>query len=116
MESLQGFFLAVGWVALRFGLPVAATLAVCWFFKRIDARWQAEAEAYRNEKGMDKLVPIIRCWVLNDCPPEIRDNCQAYQEKNTPCWQHFRTKNGELKEKCIGCEVFRGAPAFGTGD
>jgi hypothetical protein len=116
MESIQGFLLAVGWFLLRFGLPVIATLAVCWLFKKIDARWQSEGEAFRKELGIENLVPAIRCWVLNDCPPEKRENCRAYLDKNTPCWQHFRAKSGELKESCIGCGVFRGAPAIVTGD
>jgi len=116
MESFQGFLLAAGWFVARFGLPVLATLGVCWLFKRIDTRWQAEGEAFRRETGADILAPSNRCWVLNDCPPEKRENCKAYKEKNIPCWQHFRAQNGELKERCLGCDVFLGAPAIGTGD
>ena len=89
---------------------------VCWIFKRIDERWQAEAEGYRARTELESRVPTFRCWVFNDCPEAKREICRAYQEQNFPCWQHFRAKNGALQEKCIGCGVFRGAPAPATGD
>jgi len=116
MESTQGFLLAVGWFVLRFGLPVLATLAVCWFFRKLDKKWQEEGEAYCQQNGMERQVPTIRCWVLNDCPEAKREKCQAYLEQGIPCWQHFRSKNGELKERCLGCGVFRGSPVPESGD
>jgi len=29
---------------LRFVLPIAATLLVIWFFRKLDAKWQLEAQ------------------------------------------------------------------------
>jgi hypothetical protein len=116
MDSTQGFWLAAGWFILRFGLPIMATLLVCRLFQKLDLKWKAEGEAYRKNAGLDSLVPVLRCWEINDCPESIREKCPAYLEKNVPCWQQLRAKNGAIKEKCIGCGVFRGAPAPVSGD
>jgi hypothetical protein len=114
MDTMQGFLLAVAWFLLRFGLPLIGTILVCWFFKRLDARWQEEAEVYKREKGFDHRVPVTHCWLFSACSEEKREKCPAYQNQNIPCWQHFRNKNGELKDNCIGCIVFRGAPPLPT--
>jgi hypothetical protein len=116
MDTTQGLLIAIAWSLLRFGLPVILTVFVCWLFRRIDERWKAEAKSYREKTGIETLMPTIRCWVLNDCPEEKREKCMAYQEQHIPCWQHFRSMNGELKETCIGCGVFRGVPIPVTGD
>jgi len=116
MDSVQGLLISVGWFLLRFGIPVGITLLVCLLFRKIDTKWQEEGQAYLQRAGKEGSVPIVRCWILNDCPEGRRENCQAYQEQKVPCWQHFRLKNGELKEQCIGCGVFRGAPVPAIGD
>jgi hypothetical protein len=116
MDTVQGLLLAIGWFLLRFGLPIIVTVVVCRLFMKIDERWQSEATTYREKAGVEKLIPTVRCWVFNDCPEEKREKCPAYQEQHIPCWQHFRSKNAELKETCIGCGVFRGVPIPVTGD
>jgi len=112
VETTQGLLLAIGWFLLRFGLPVLGTALVIWLFKRMDDRWQAEAKEYKERTGLESLVPIVRCWLFNDCPEEKRQNCLAYQNQEKPCWQHFRAGDGALKESCLGCGVFRSAPAY----
>lgn len=116
METSQGFIYLLGWFGLRFGIPIVLTILMVWAFRRLDARWQEQAETTRKLAAEKGLVPIVRCWLLNDCPDEKREKCPAYLEQHTPCWQHFRMKNGELKQACLGCGVFRGAPAPGIGD
>jgi hypothetical protein len=116
MDPLEGFLLAIGWFLLRFGLPIAATVLLCWFFKRLDAKWQAEADIYRQDIGLESHRPSIRCWLFNKCSEEKRSKCIAYQNSQIPCWQHFRGASGELKEECIGCGVFRGFPKPAIGD
>jgi hypothetical protein len=116
METTTGLLLAVAWFLVRFGLPVLVTLFVCWVLKKIDTRWQSEGQAYRDQIGAANILPAIRCWVFNDCPKEKREGCKAYQDQDIPCWQHFRNKNGYLKEECIDCGVFRGIPVPVTGD
>jgi len=116
MDMTQGLWYMLGWFLLRFGLPIVATVMVCWLFRRLDERWRAQAEETRKQAVAEGVIPIIRCWLLNDCPEEKRGKCAAYLQQDIPCWQHFRAKNGELKDGCIGCGVFRGAPAPAIGD
>jgi hypothetical protein len=116
MTTLEGLFLAIGWALLRFGLPILVTVLLFHFFKRLDERWQAEAREYSQRTGVGTFVPIVRCWLFNDCPEEKRARCIAYQDQSKPCWQHFRTAEGYLKEDCLGCDVFKGVPAPVIGD
>ena len=110
METTQGLLLAIGWFLLRFGLPVGITALVIWLFTRLDAHWKAEANEFIQPTNQETLMPSLRCWIFNDCPEERKLNCPSYQKQETPCWQHFRAIDGSLKESCLGCSVFRGAP------
>ncbi len=90
---------------LRIGIPVAVTALIFFLLRRLDERWQKEALA----------IPVISsqrpCWEIKGCPEEKRKNCPASAQPNVPCWQVFRTKNGLLREDCLGCDVFRLAPS-----
>jgi hypothetical protein len=91
-------------VLLRIGIPVAVTALLFFFLRRLDKRWQEEAEA----------IPVISsqqpCWEIKNCSEEKRLNCPAFSKTGTPCWQVSRTKNGLMQADCLGCEVFRQAP------
>jgi hypothetical protein len=102
METVLTFVLGL---LLRIGIPVAVTALIFFLLRRLDERWQKEAKA----------IPVISsqrpCWEIKGCSDEKRKNCSAFAQSNVPCWQVFRTKNGPLKEECLGCDVFRQAPA-----
>ncbi len=98
-------------VGLRFGLPVAVTALAAYLLLRLDARWQAEAEAERMLPSA--LAPWPPCWKQRDCSPARRRNCPAYHNPETPCWQHFRDARGWLPQACLVCDVFRRSPALG---
>lgn len=116
MDSIQAFLLAVGWGLVRFGIPVLLTVGICKLFKGIDARWISEGETYKEKMGLKSLGPAVRCWVFNDCEEFQKINCPAYQNQDVPCWQHFRSGNGELRQGCLGCGVFKSAPIPISGD
>ena len=110
METAQGFLLAIAWVFLRFGLPIIITSLIILLLSQIDSNWKQEALSRRKKNFNLNVIPLMKCWVFNDCPPEKRANCPAYQEKYLPCWQIFRDDNDNLKESCLDCPVFRNAP------
>lgn len=111
MEWLNVVGTVILGVALRIALPVAGTVLIVLWLRWLDARWQEEAEGH-VAAGTALLPKVMRlpCWEINQCSPERRSNCPAYQNGNVPCWQLFRSPEGQLKEECLGCEVFRRAP------
>ena len=91
-------------VLLRLGIPIALTALVFALLHRLDKRWREEALAL-------PVIPAGKpCWEIKGCPEERKKNCLAVAHPNTPCWQVFRTRDGVMKETCLGCDVFRQAP------
>jgi hypothetical protein len=88
---------------LRLGLPLVVTAGTIWLLRRLDARWQAEAEQTRRQIP---VVPVERCWEVKNCPPEQAVHCPAYLDQGTPCWQQFRDRKGQLQQRCLACELF----------
>jgi hypothetical protein len=116
MDTMEGLWFSILWFVLRFGIPILITITLVWIFSKLDARWRKQAEEVRAQAIADGMVPVVKCWLLNDCPEDAKVNCIAYQDQGKPCWQHFRTKDGCLKDGCIDCEVFRRAPVPVIGD
>ena len=114
MEGPSTVGLIVIGILIRFGLPLAVTILVIWFFRRLDARWQAEAEQQLKAQATLAMVERIPCWDQRHCPPERRASCPAYAQKEVPCWQVHRDKIGRLQEACLGCDVFLKAPIPAT--
>lgn len=89
---------------LRLGIPIIVTALLFTLLHRLDKRWQKQALA----------VPIVPagkpCWEVKGCSEEKKKECKVFAQPNAPCWQIFRTKEGNLKEECLGCAVFRRAP------
>jgi hypothetical protein len=91
-------------ILIRFGLPIALMAMMIYLLRKLDAHWQAEAQA---QKPMPGPVP---CWEEKHCSPETISACDAAAHPDVPCWQTFRQGNGYLREICLGCAVFRNAP------
>jgi hypothetical protein len=91
-------------VLLRVGIPVLITIFLVRWLRGLDERWQAEAHTETTQ------AQNIGCWEIKGCTAEQRATCQAYANQDTPCFQVFRDTNGNLKEECIGCQVFRETP------
>jgi hypothetical protein len=103
MDTLTSFsYLLIG-LLLRLAIPITATVVVIYILRRLDKRWQAEAE----------LQPIeaekIQCWKAKGCSPEQVKNCKAAKSPLS-CWQAKRLPNGYLNEDCLSCPVFIEAP------
>jgi len=101
IDTLLAFIIGIG---LRVAIPVAVTVIAIYLLRRLDARWQAEAD-------QEIPAPVVKpeCWKIKECPPEQRKVCPAITQTQ-PCWQFFRKPNGYLQETCLGCDVFRQSP------
>jgi hypothetical protein len=103
METLIAFFYVLAGFLLRLAIPIAGTILLVFFLRKMDARWQVEAE--REALAVDKP----QCWKIKGCTAEQAQDCPAGSSP-MPCWQVNRLPNGYLNEKCITCEVFTEAP------
>jgi hypothetical protein len=106
MDTLVPFFYLLIGLLLRLAIPIAATLVVIYFLRRLDMRWQAEAAL--QPVNMEKA----ECWKVKGCSPEQIKSCSAAQSP-LPCWQAKRLPNGYLNENCLSCQVFIEAPVPG---
>jgi hypothetical protein len=89
---------------LRLGIPISITAIAFALLHRLDKRWREEALHL-------PVVPAGKpCWEIKGCSEEKKKSCPAVAQPNTPCWQVFRTRDGVMKEACLGCNVFRQAP------
>jgi len=108
-EPLFTLLTVLAGLLLRLGLPLGVTALIVWLLRKLDARWQAEA---RQQAGPAlATAPAVPCWIARHCPEALRARCPAYARPDVPCWQVFRDAQGRLKPICLGCEVFRQAPA-----
>jgi hypothetical protein len=107
MPILETFLALVTGIGLRLVIPIAVTILVIWLLKRLDQRWQAEADA---KPGLAHAKPgNPGCWNVKNCSEEARSHCKAYANPQIPCWQVKRSQNGTLQEQCLGCQVFENA-------
>lgn len=105
MEWLNTILTIILGLLLRIGIPLAVTAGVIYLLHCLDRRWQEEALS----------VPVVAptgkpCWEVKECPEARHKACPAAAQPGVPCWQVFRSKNGVLREACLGCNVFRQAP------
>lgn len=89
---------------VRLIVPFLVTALVVIMLRKLDARWQAEAEQERSELIKDETP----CWKEQGLSmEEIKTRAS---KSGQPCWQMHRLSNGYLREACLGCEVFISAP------
>lgn len=100
---------AVG-LLLRFGIPLSLTALLIWWLRRLDIRWQAEAEEMRRVRVETAVAAQPPCWEIRNCSAELRAACPIYGRRDKPCWQLRREITGRLPEACLDCIVFRNAP------
>jgi hypothetical protein len=113
MDNFLSLLALLGGLLLRIGIPALITGFLVYMFTRLDAQWKAEAEQARRAqvKMLLSIDDSSRCWNIMGCEEKNREKCLAYLNKDSPCWQAFRTEDGLLKDRCLTCKVFKGAEA-----
>ncbi len=61
-----------------------------------------------NQEGLRRLLAMIPCWEITNCPPESWEGCPAYMNKNAPCWQ-IAGETCNQSKACSQCEVYLSA-------
>ncbi len=105
MEIIDAWVAILIGVLVRLAIPILVTALAVYFLQRLDARWQTEAG------NLPASIKKTSCWKIMGCSPTQRKNCPGYKSP-LPCWQARRLPNGYLREECLGCKVFRTAPAL----
>lgn len=95
-------------IGVRLAVPLGITIVLVALLRRLDARWQAEAEQAQAQLAQ---APVTPCWEAKGCSPEQRATCPAFRQNNIACWQVKRLTTGRLPDLCLECAVFRNAPA-----
>lgn len=105
MEWLDTVAALVIGLGIRIGLPILVTILLVRWLRRLDERWQAEARDQRPPAARN-----IGCWEVNNCAAEQRAGCSAFANPEKPCWQVFRSSDGRMQQRCLGCKIFKEAP------
>ena len=90
-------------LVVRLALPLVITILAVSYLRKLDDRWQSEAEKEEPKPDPEQS------WDLEDCPIE-HGKVSPAAFSLFPCWQMNRLSNGYLNEQCLTCKVFRNAP------
>jgi hypothetical protein len=113
---VQEILAVTGIFLLRLGVPLLITLAVGYGLRRLDARWQAEAQArLEQEEVPAELKALARpeqpCWEIKGCDEASRARCPACKTLDIPCWVARLRATGQLPAACHNCDLFNLSPA-----
>jgi len=116
MDVFWPTIVVLGMFILRLAVPVAITIAVGYWLRRLDDRWQAEALARQAETAVasqpsEPVIEMFRvidrnCCDYNNCPEEKYECCPAHQNPDVPCWMARYRAEGRLPAKCYRCQLF----------
>lgn len=97
-------------ILLRFGVPILITFGLAQLLRKLDERWRKEAEEevtqakyHAQQAALVQMWLQQPCWEIKNCSKEQRSLCKAFQEKDIPCWEIYRS-NGSLSVRCQNCE------------
>jgi hypothetical protein len=108
------FFMMLGLLVVRFGLPVVAMLMVIWSFRRLDLQWQKTSrplpvggcEAGAEGGQAVAALSLGPCWVFKACPDEKRAKCPVFQTQAERCWLAHLQRDGRVTKHCRTCGLF----------
>jgi hypothetical protein len=101
---------------LRLGIPLAVTVGVGFLLRRLDRKWENEAQLLSEQPGpadpRSTAAPDeTPCWLFRNCSQEQRRACAAYRNQNLPCWLARLRVEGRLPSRCTACERYQPAVA-----
>ena len=103
MNGVPETLVIIGMFVLRLGVPVLIVLAVGYLLRRLDARWEAEAQAESRMRRAMEAAQQVPCWEEKGCPPEDYTQCPGYQYSHLPCWLARLRAQSRLPADCPNC-------------
>ena len=77
-------------------------------------RLQVIIDLIRNQRlnieSIRVLCSLTPCWKIVNCPPDIRDKCEAFNGEATPCWLLDHRACSKGKFDCRSCQVYLSCP------
>jgi MerR family transcriptional regulator/heat shock protein HspR len=75
----------------------------------------ARIRCYRQTMARDKvtiahlkrLLSLIPCWEIKECPESARAACKAYPSREAPCWEVTGKSWQSMCGECLECEVYK---------
>ena len=58
-------------------------------------------------EGIKRMLSLVPCWVLIDCPVDERMACKAFTGASGPCWSLKHHGNICATADCRACIVYR---------
>lgn len=56
--------------------------------------------------GIRRMLSLIPCWKIKNCPPDVRESCAAFIQHEKPCWM-ISGKSWECRSaECRVCSVY----------
>ena len=92
-------------------LPVR-TIGKHRLFSDDDLFWLGCVRDMITHKGMTleaikRMVTLMPCWEMRQCPTEERAMCPAYTEDAQPCWLLTGTRSDCTTTDCRTCVVYK---------
>lgn len=56
--------------------------------------------------GIRRLLSMIPCWKIKNCPESERAKCDAFREHDKPCWMVSGKSWDCRSSQCRECEVY----------
>jgi MerR family transcriptional regulator/heat shock protein HspR len=60
--------------------------------------------------GIKRLLALIPCWRIKNCPIEIREKCPAFTKHTDPCWMITKKPWDCKSAECRVCPVYKKIP------
>ena len=117
MSRWEELVVIAGFFVLRLGIPLAITIVLAWFLRRLDSKWALEAERQREQENQPATTAVSAepkpspCWVVKGCPEEVYRNCPAHILQTLPCWVARIRVEGRMPALCANCALFRARAA-----
>lgn len=60
-------------------------------------------------KSLGYVLSLAPCWMIKECPEEVRKECQAYHNHSKPCWETINTMCRPCTNRisCTECVFFQ---------
>ena len=80
-------------------------------FSSRDLKWVRLIRKLINQGGLNivsiqRLLAVVPCWKIKNCPKVKKERCPASANKTHPCWVVVQRSSIKEINKCWACKVY----------